>query len=133
MGGEGMKKRLEVEIYNQTFIVTSEDDEQYVREIASYVDERMRQIGGSTKTAVPLRVAIMAALSIADEYHKAIQRERETQHEIERLSSLFLERIAQSERSDGRLPTDTPLTAFSSAGTTIPSEGNAKKNAVPSS
>jgi cell division protein ZapA len=132
MGGEGMKKRLEVEIYNQTFIVTSEDDEQYVREIASYVDERMRQIGGSTKTAVPLRVAIMAALSIADEYHKAIQRENETQHEIERLSS-FLEGIAQSERSDGRLPTDTPLTAFSSAGTTIPSEGNAKKNAVPSS
>jgi cell division protein ZapA len=128
-----MKTRIEVEIYNQTFIVTSEDDERYVREIASYVDERMRQIGGSTKTAVPLRVAIMAALSIADEYHKASQREAETEHEIERLSSFLLERIAQSEQIDGRIPTETPRNVFSSAGTAALPEGNAKKNAFPSS
>src|SRR5690349_22579392 len=98
----GMKQRIEVEIYNQTFIVNSEDDELYVREIAAYVDQQMRQASESAKTAMPLRVAIMAALSIADEYHKALQRENATHKEIDRLSSLILERIAQSEALDGR-------------------------------
>lgn len=124
-----MKQRIEVEIFNQTFIVNSEDDEHYVREIASYVDQRMRQMGESAKTAMPLRVAIMAALSIADEYHKALQRENDTQKEIERLSSLILERIAQSEIVDGRVSTDSSLNTFSTVGTVTSSEGNAKKEA----
>src|SRR5215813_9478066 len=124
-----MKKRIEVEIFNQTFIVNSEDDEQYVREIASYVDLRMRQMGETTKTAMPLRVAIMAALSIADEYHKAIQRENLTQKEIDRLSSLILERIAQSEAPDGRVQTDSALNTFSTMGAVTSAEDNTKKDA----
>jgi cell division protein ZapA len=124
-----MKKRIEVEIFNQTFIVNSEDDEHYVREIASYVDQRMRQMGESAKTAMPMRVAIMAALSIADEYHKALQRETDTQKEIERLSSLILERIAQSESPDGRISTDSSLNAFSTVGTVTSSEDLVKKEA----
>ena len=54
-----MKRLIEVEIFGQTFTVNSEDDEAYVRQLASYVDQRMRQVGGASKTAVPLRVAIM--------------------------------------------------------------------------
>lgn len=124
-----MKKRIEVEIFNQTFIVNSEDDEHYVREIASYVDQRMRQMGESAKSAMPMRVAIMAALDIADEYHKALQRETDTQKEIERLSSLILDRIAQSESPDGRISTDNSLNAFSTVGTVTSSEDLAKKEA----
>lgn len=122
-----MKQRIEVEIYNQTFIVNSEDDERYVREIASFVDNRMRQMGESTKNAMPMRVAIMAALSIADEYHKTLQREAETQKEIERRSSLILERIAQSEAPDGRMPTDNSASSFSTVGTVTATEEAAKK------
>jgi len=123
-----MKQRIEVEIYNQTFIVNSEDDELYVREIASYVDQQMRQVGENAKTAMPLRVAIMAALSIADEYHKALQRENDTHKEIDRLSSLILERIAQSEAPDSRVPTDHSPNTFSPVGTVIPPEESAKKD-----
>ena len=68
-----MKSLVEVEIFGQTFTVNSEEQAQYVKELADYVDQRMRQIAGSTKTVVPLRVAIMAALSIADEWYKANQ------------------------------------------------------------
>ena len=124
-----MKQRIEVEIYNQTFIVTSEDDERYVREIASFVDDRMRQMGESTKNAMPMRVAIMAALSIADEYHKTLQREAETQKEIERHSSLILERIAQSEAPDRRTPTDGSSNTFSTVGTVTSAEEAVKKEA----
>ena len=124
-----MKQRIEVEIYNQTFIVNSEDDEQYVREIASYVDSRMHQLGESAKTAMPLRIAIMTALSIADEYHKALQRENDTQKEIDRLSTLILERIAQSEALDGRGLKESPLNTFAKVDTVAPVEDTTKKDA----
>jgi cell division protein ZapA len=95
---EGMKTLVEVDIFGQTFTVNSEEQAQYVNELASYVDQRMRQIAGNTKTVVPLRVAIMAALSIADEWYKASQREQDIQEETERLSAVLLDRIEQSER-----------------------------------
>ena len=124
-----MKQRIEVEIYNQTFIVNSEDDEQYVREIASYVDARMHQLGESAKTAMPLRIAIMTALSIADEHHKELQRENDTQKEIDRLSTLILERIAQSEALDGRGLKESPLNTFAKVDAVAPVEDTTKKDA----
>jgi cell division protein ZapA len=125
--------KTEVEIFGQTFTVTSEDDEQYVRELASYVDQRMRQIGGSTKTAVPLRVAIMAALSIADECYKANHREAEIQKEAERLSSLLLKRIEQSERVDEVAPVESSVSAFTATDPAAASGERAKKEALPPS
>ena len=94
-----MKSLVEVEVFGQTFTVNSEQP-QHVKELADCVDQRMRQIAGSTKTVVPLRVAIMAALSIADEWYKASQREQEIQEETERLSAVLLERIEQSEKNE---------------------------------
>jgi len=121
-----MDTRIEVEIFGQTFTVTTEDDEQYVRVLASYVDQWMRQVEESTKTPVPLRVAIMAALSIADEYHKAIRREAEIRQEAERLSSLLLDRLEQSEKLDGLSTLKSPVDAFAADGPTAAPEGGAK-------
>ncbi len=42
-----MRRLIEVDIFGQTFTVNSEDDEKYVRQLASYVDQRMRQVGGT--------------------------------------------------------------------------------------
>jgi cell division protein ZapA len=96
-----MKTLIEVEIFGQRFTVASEDEEDYVKKIATYVDQKMRYIAETTKTAVPLRVAIMAAMSIADEYYKAADREAEIEREADRLSASLLERLEKSERMDG--------------------------------
>lgn len=125
-----MKTLVEVEIFNQTFTVTSEDDEQYVRQIASYVDERMRQIGETTRTALPLRVAIMAALSVADDYHKACKREAEIRQEVERSSALLLERIEQSEKSEESATSAGPASAFTADRSAVTPEGEAKKETL---
>lgn len=101
MRDEVAKGLVEVDIFGQTFTVNSEEQARYVKELAAYVDQRMRQIAGNTKTVVPLRVAIMAALSIADEWYKASQREQEIEEETERLSAVLLDRIEQSEKADG--------------------------------
>lgn len=95
-----MKTLIEVEIFGQTFTVTSEDEAKYVQELAAFVDQRMRRIGESTKATVPLRVAIMAALSIADEHLKARRQEAEDSEKVERISARLLTRLDQSEQAD---------------------------------
>ncbi len=127
---EGRKTLIEVEIFNQTFTVTSEDDERYVRELASYVDQRMRQIGGATKTVIPLRVAIMAALSVADEYYKVCKREAEMRQEIAHFSATLLERIEQSEKLGEIATSGNPASAFTADGSTATPESETKKEAL---
>jgi cell division protein ZapA (FtsZ GTPase activity inhibitor) len=114
---EGKKARVEVEILNLTLTVTSDDDEQYVRNLAAYVDQRMRQIKATTKPEVPLRVAILAALNIADEYHKALKGEAEIRQEAERLASVILERIGRCEKSEKAVSSDEgPRCSFGADG-----------------
>jgi cell division protein ZapA len=128
-----MRRLIEVDIFGQTFTVNSEDDEKYVRQLASYVDQRMRQVGGTAKTAVPLRVAIMAAMSIADEYYKASRREAEIEQEATRLSSVLVERLEQSEKMDGIATPESgvnPVTADQCAPTL---EKEEKKEILPPS
>ena len=126
-----MKTPIEVEIYGQTFTVASEDEEKYVRSLAAYVDRCMRQVGESTKTAAPIRVAIMAALGIADEYHKAMRREAEVQREANRLASEMLARIEQSERADEVAISERVIRVFSdgvfSSNTPTPTNNDSDK------
>lgn len=61
---------IRVEIYNQTYNIRSDGDTDYIMELASYVDEKMREIASGTLTVDSLKVAILAALHVADEYHR---------------------------------------------------------------
>jgi cell division protein ZapA len=128
-----MKRLIEVEVFGQTFTVNSEDDEEYVRQLASYVDQRMRQVGGSSKTAVPLRVAIMAAMSIADECYKASRRQAEIEEEATRLSSVLVERIEQSEKLDGIAASQSTVNAVTTTQRVPDLEREEKKEILPPS
>ena len=97
-----MKRLIEVEIFGQTFTVNSEDDDQYVRKLASFVDQRMRQITGSANVTVPLRVAIMAGLSIADELFKVSRQETDLRQETELISSGLLHSLEQAQALEDR-------------------------------
>ncbi|MFV0387210.1 MAG: cell division protein ZapA [Pyrinomonadaceae bacterium] len=67
---EGGSKSIRVEIYNQTYNIRSDGDNEYIRNLASFVDQRMRDISSGTLTVDSLKVAILAALHIADEYFR---------------------------------------------------------------
>ena len=75
-----MAKRVKVEIYDQTYHLGGELDEACVKELARYVDTKMRQVAEATQTVDSLRVAVLAALAIADELHAL----RQGQSEMER-------------------------------------------------
>ncbi|MCH8055652.1 MAG: cell division protein ZapA [Deltaproteobacteria bacterium] len=65
-----MKKNVDVEILGQKFTVSSDAEENYILKVAEYVDGKMQEV---LKTARPVNkpnVAMLAALNIADEYHR---------------------------------------------------------------
>src|ERR671919_817998 len=61
---------IRVEIYNQTYNIRSDGDSEYLTKLADFVDSRMREISSGTLTVDSLKVAILAALHIADELHR---------------------------------------------------------------
>lgn len=56
-----------VDIQGQRYPIRSELDPDYVTRLAAYVDDKMRAAGDSTPTGDTLRLAVLAALNIADE------------------------------------------------------------------
>ena len=58
---------IKVEIYDQTYIMKGELDTEYVRSLAKMVDAKMRSIATRTRTVDTLRVAVLAAMNMADE------------------------------------------------------------------
>ncbi|HYV75958.1 MAG TPA: cell division protein ZapA [Candidatus Binatia bacterium] len=58
---------VRVEIYDQTYQLRGSDP-QYINQLADYVDTKMRIVAQQASTVDSLRVAVLAALNIADEY-----------------------------------------------------------------
>jgi cell division protein ZapA len=55
-----------VQIYDQTYHLSGEDAE-HVRQLAAQVDAKMRAVAAQGRTVDSLRVAVLAALNLADE------------------------------------------------------------------
>ena len=55
-----------VEIYDQTYHLFGHDAE-HIRELAAQVDAKMRAVAAQGRTVDSLRVAVLAALNLADE------------------------------------------------------------------
>jgi cell division protein ZapA len=59
---------VRVEIYDQAYNLRGSDAD-YILKLAEYVDTKMRLVSQQTSTVDSLRLAVLAALNIADEYH----------------------------------------------------------------
>jgi cell division protein ZapA len=56
-----------VTIYGQTYHLRGGEDGTYLTDLASLVDRRMREVVETTGTADTLKVAVLAALNLADD------------------------------------------------------------------
>jgi cell division protein ZapA len=63
-----------VEIYDQLYQIKGGIETEYVKQLAAYVDSKMREIAQGSKTVDSLKVAVLAALNIVDELFQ--ERER---------------------------------------------------------
>ena len=90
-------RMVPVEIAGQRYPIRSSLDQEYVARLALYVDEKMRAAADATPTSDTLRLAVLAALNIADELFRCrdATRDRDGQiaeraGEIERLLDRML-------------------------------------------
>ncbi len=101
---ENLTYSHKVVIYNQTYNLRSQHDPEYINELAAHVNRRMNEIASQTMTVDSLRVAILAALQIADELYQSRQEMRNTENEIVERSARYAEILDQFLRSDIIVP-----------------------------
>ncbi|MGB6691617.1 MAG: cell division protein ZapA [Terracidiphilus sp.] len=63
---------ITVEIYDQTYHLAGENPE-HIRDLAARVDSKMRAVAAQGRTVDSLRVAVLAALNLADELSEAVR------------------------------------------------------------
>ena len=71
-----------VYIHGQSYTLKGGNDPAYVQEVAAYVDERMKEVSENSSISSATKVAILAAVNIADELF------REQQKRIQALATL---------------------------------------------
>lgn len=95
-----MSHRVKVEIYDQPYTISGDLEPEYVTELARIVDDRMREIARATGTVDSVRVAVLAALAIADDLESSRkelqQRERSVRERAERCLTLVERALRQS-------------------------------------
>ena len=95
---------VRVEIYNQTYNIRSDGDSEYIMRLAEFVDNRMREISSYTLTVDSLKVAILAALHIADELHRLRHNNEQTDAQLATRStecSEMLDRLLRMRAAEG--------------------------------
>lgn len=90
---------IRVSIYDQVYQVRSGSDRAYLEEVARYVDHKMHAVADRTGTVDSLRVAVLAALHIADELYRLRDDHQRLQSGVQtasrRCSSLLDEALRQ--------------------------------------
>src|SRR6266567_2329051 len=93
---------IKVEIYDQAYTVRSDGDPVYLKHLAEYVDQRMREISSGTLTVDSRKVAILAALYIADELHQLRRAHEQADEQLANRSvecAEMLDRVLKVSRS----------------------------------
>jgi len=80
---------IQVEIFGQTYNLKVAESREYIRELAAFVDNRMKDVQKTTGTSDAYRIAILAILNIADELHKL----RQQDHALQRTAADSLDRL----------------------------------------
>ena len=91
----GEPKTISVNIYGQDYMLKSTGDESYIVRIAQIVQERMKEVEatGLDANSQQLKIAILAAMNIADELLQAEDKKNKLISKIETKGNSFIEYI----------------------------------------
>ena len=90
-------KSVEVNIFNQVYSLRTNRDVEHIKRIAELVDERMRLISGHTTAHDLAKIAIFAALNIADELSDTREH---YEREFQKLLTRAPEDVNEAEQTD---------------------------------
>lgn len=95
---------VRVEIFDQAYNLRGSDPE-YILKLAEYVDSKMRAVAEATNTIDTVRLAVLAALNVADEYHLLKRKQEIGATDYQKRAHLLanaLDEVLEDHRNDQR-------------------------------
>ncbi len=89
----GKERLVEIKVFGQTYTVKTDAEEDYIQEVAKYVNEKMGEVLKKTKSVSTLNVAILTALNIADDLLKEKEKRIALFREVKAKSKDLVEKI----------------------------------------
>ena len=77
---------VQIRIYDREYALRTTGDPERLHAVCVGLDKRMRELAGSTGTVDTLKVAILAALSLADDLQRAMEELRKLDESVGRRS-----------------------------------------------
>ncbi len=88
---------VKVTIYGQEYTIKAPADASYIKNIAEYVDEKMREVQEELATPqVPAKVSILAAMNIADELFAEKRDRDQIKGDVENKVSSLIEIVEEA-------------------------------------
>ncbi len=89
--------QVQISIFGQEYSVKAPADPDYIKKIAEYLDDKMREVqSGFSTTQSSTRIAILAGMNITDELFTARQSDESDSTEVEEKISSLIELIDDS-------------------------------------
>ncbi|MBN1613763.1 MAG: cell division protein ZapA [Deltaproteobacteria bacterium] len=85
-----------IRILEQEFYVSSDSGDEYVSKVVDYVTVKVEEIRSKTGTTNTLKIAVLAALNIADDYFKLKGAEEDIHSEVENKSEELIKLIDEA-------------------------------------
>jgi cell division protein ZapA len=89
----GKERLVEIKVFGQTYTVKTDAEEDYIQEVAKYVNEKMEEVLKKTKSVSTLNVAILTALNIADDLLREKEKRAALLREVGTKSKDLVEKI----------------------------------------
>jgi cell division protein ZapA len=65
---EKQRGKATVEIFGEIYVLRGDDNPEKIIQVAEFIDKRMKQIAKNNLRLSPTRIAVLAALNLAEEY-----------------------------------------------------------------
>jgi len=93
-----MKRSVTVQIAGVRYALKTEEDDRWVKQVAAFVDAKMRDVQKHTRTVDTQAVAVLTALQIAEELFNERRESSELRKKIRDKSQSLLDALTREAR-----------------------------------
>ncbi len=86
-------KQIKVKIYDQEYVIKSDESAEQLNRIADYVNDKLKEIQDNTEGLSEKKMALLVALNIASEYFQVIKERDELSVNIRQRTEALLNNI----------------------------------------
>lgn len=94
-----MTRIIDVEIYGQRYAIAGDGDDAYIRRLAHFVDDHMKNLAEGMKTSTPSKLAVLTAINLAHKLFESEKKRAQGEADVERRMANLMESI------DEQMPT----------------------------